>query len=157
MCRSVSFARIFMCHWWVSCDAHGVQKRVLDPLELELWVVVSLPVGGCWKPNLGLLQEQHVFWMWSYLLPSQEGFLCSGLRQSASGEQEVGVGLGVAAAVLSWMLWGGSLGTEGELCGTPCFQPSSWCCLPLSQSFLGIGSGSHLSPSAMPCFALTSS
>lgn len=33
--------------------------RMSDPLELELWMVVSHDVGA-WDPNLGPLQEPHV-------------------------------------------------------------------------------------------------
>lgn len=37
--------------------SHGVQKRVPDPLELEL--SGYLPPRGCWGRNPDLLQEQH--------------------------------------------------------------------------------------------------
>ena len=35
-------------------------KRVSDPLELELQMVVSGHVPGCWEPNFHPLQEQPV-------------------------------------------------------------------------------------------------
>ena len=34
--------------------------RVSNPLELELQIVVSHHVGGCWKLNFGSLKEQYV-------------------------------------------------------------------------------------------------
>ena len=46
----------------MSMGAQGGQKRVLDPLELELQTVVSCYVGGS-EPNLGLLQNQRVPFM----------------------------------------------------------------------------------------------
>lgn len=32
----------------------GVQKMALDPLELELWVIINT-LCGCWEPNSGPL------------------------------------------------------------------------------------------------------
>ena len=42
-----------------ACSVLGDQKRVSDPLGLELQMAVSYHVG-CWKQILGPLQEQHV-------------------------------------------------------------------------------------------------
>lgn len=38
------FAHMYVYVVW--CNAHGGQKRVLNPLELELHVVVSHPLGA---------------------------------------------------------------------------------------------------------------
>lgn len=40
-------------------DAHGDQKRVLNPLFLELQVIVSHASHGCWEPDARPLQEQQ--------------------------------------------------------------------------------------------------
>lgn len=34
----------------------GDQKKIIDPLNLEVWMVMSY--HGCWGPNSGPLQEQ---------------------------------------------------------------------------------------------------
>lgn len=39
--------------------SHRRQKRMLDPLEIELQILCESPCGG-WKSNLGPLQEQKV-------------------------------------------------------------------------------------------------
>ena len=38
----------------VCVTAGRSQKRVLDPLDLELQAIVSLPKKKCWEPNLCL-------------------------------------------------------------------------------------------------------
>lgn len=40
--------------------AHGMQKRVSDPLTLELAMDGHEASRGCWEPNSGTVQEQEV-------------------------------------------------------------------------------------------------
>ena len=49
---------VCMCTMYVN-QAYRCQKRALDPLELELQVVVSSRCQ-CWEWNLCLVQEQQV-------------------------------------------------------------------------------------------------
>lgn len=63
MVRHVSFSFPHV-HWCFACIYISV--RVLDPLELELWTIVSCHVETGIEPqvfwkNLGLLEEQPVF------------------------------------------------------------------------------------------------
>lgn len=51
-------------------DAHGGQKVVLDPLDLELQLVNSKPPRGCWDLNLNPLQGQQVLYLLSLLSSS---------------------------------------------------------------------------------------
>ena len=55
--------RVCACvHKLHTCSAHGGQKGALDPLELELQVVVSLPLPcGCCVLNPALLQGLYLF------------------------------------------------------------------------------------------------
>jgi len=55
MCMSVFLACI-SCFTCVP-DALGGQERVLNLLELELYMVVSSP-SGCWELNMGHLEKQ---------------------------------------------------------------------------------------------------
>ena len=50
MCRCV-------CHMCVG--AQGGQRKVLDPLQLELQMIVR-HLQRCWEPNSGPLEEQQV-------------------------------------------------------------------------------------------------
>lgn len=52
---------LHVCMWYVHhmCNISGAcggQKRVLDALELELWVVMNHM--WCWEPNPGPVQKQ---------------------------------------------------------------------------------------------------
>lgn len=49
-------------------DVCGGQKKVLDSLELELWVIVSYHVGR-WEPNPGSLQVSKGSQLLSRLQP----------------------------------------------------------------------------------------
>lgn len=44
ICMSVLLAHVCVCYTYMPDACRGL-KRVLDPLELELWIVVSHPVG----------------------------------------------------------------------------------------------------------------
>lgn len=45
-------------YMYMTADAHKGQKRVADPLELELQMTVNSPLWG-WKPNSDPLQQQQ--------------------------------------------------------------------------------------------------
>jgi hypothetical protein len=60
LCASVCVCVcVCVCEPYVCAGAHGYQQRVLDPLDLEFQAVGSR-LTGCWKLNLGPVEEQQV-------------------------------------------------------------------------------------------------
>lgn len=77
-----------VCHTYVpqAYDAHGDQKRALDPLKLELQMVLSSQQHGRWKPNSGPLQGQQVplsaqLWLHSWAVQLLKSWLMERLGE----------------------------------------------------------------------------
>lgn len=71
---------MYVSHVLVS--ACGEQKRISDPLELELQVIIGSSVCVCWEPNLGSLKEQRFLLITDLSLLAQEPkFLTASDRQ----------------------------------------------------------------------------
>lgn len=51
----------------IHAGPHGDQERLLDPLKLDLWMVVS---NQMWQPNLGLVQEQQMLFDHEAIFPA---------------------------------------------------------------------------------------
>lgn len=60
---------VYVCTMCVP-DAHGDQKRALDPLELDY--SSCEPTCGSWEPNLGTLEEPQVFLT---IFPAPKGYI----------------------------------------------------------------------------------
>lgn len=59
---------------WVTVHGECGKPKVLDPLEVTVTDAGELPCG-CWEPNSGALQEQHVLMTTDPCLgPHQLGF-----------------------------------------------------------------------------------
>lgn len=63
---------MIVCMYTVHASSdHGGQKRVLGPLELELWTSSCALLCGCLDLDLGSLQEQQVLLLPNHLCSSQ--------------------------------------------------------------------------------------
>lgn len=80
--HSQCFSKFFLFYvydCWPSClhriSTTGGQKRAVGLPELELQIVVSHQVGGCWEPNLGSLPDPQVILIAEPSLQSWQSFL----------------------------------------------------------------------------------